>query len=77
VVFVQFPFAAEDLGDDAFWAEKRGEVFLAEIVGVLTFPSAWNPAAGGRRRRNGPIPHGLWTLNSEFVTVDPSLSSAP
>ena len=38
VMFVEFAFAAEDLGDDAFGAEQRGEVFLAEIVGVCSVP---------------------------------------
>ncbi len=33
-MFVEFAFAAEDFGDDAFGAEERGEVFLAEVVGV-------------------------------------------
>jgi len=32
VMFVELAFAAEDLGDDAFGAEERGEIFRAEAL---------------------------------------------
>jgi hypothetical protein len=39
-MFVELAFAAEDLGDDAFGAEERGEVFLAGLLAVGAAPTA-------------------------------------